>query len=102
MLRRTFALMAVVAVATWAIPASAADPTVHQMKVVKAEADKLTVTDKDGKNQQTVAVPTTAKVTLDGKPCKVEDLKAGTDVKITTEKKGDAVVIVSVAGGKAG
>jgi Cu/Ag efflux protein CusF len=89
MLRRAFALAALAALALAFNPALADDvkPGTHEGKVVKAEAGKLTMTDKDGKNEHTHTVPAAAKVTCDGKDCKVEDLKPGNSVRVTTEKK---------------
>ena len=48
---------------------------------------KLTITDGDGK-ELALTVGKKAKMTCDGKECKLEDLKKGTKVKVTT-KKGD-------------
>lgn len=106
MLRRTFALAAVAVLALALNPLLADDtkdtkPGTHEGKVVKAEAGKLTMTDKDGKNEHTHTIPAGAKVTCDGKECKVEDLKPGSTVKVTTEKKEDKVVVVSVEAKKA-
>jgi hypothetical protein len=96
MLRRTFALMTVVALALWVGTAAAEDPKTQEGKVVKTEPGKLTMIDKEGKNQRTHAIPADAKVTFEGKECKIEDLKPGTPVKVTTEKKEDKVVVVAV------
>lgn len=98
MLRRAFALAAVAAMVAWAGPVAADDlkEGTHEGKVVKAEAGKLTMSDKDGKNQHTHAIGADAKVSCDGKECKVEDLKPGATVKVTTEKKGDKVVVTKV------
>jgi hypothetical protein len=103
MLRRTFALAAVAVFALALNPLQADDtkPGTHEGKVVKAEAGKLTMTDKDGKKEHTHTVPATAKVTCDGKDCKLADLKPGCSVKVTTEKKEDKVVVVSVEAKKA-
>jgi Cu/Ag efflux protein CusF len=103
MLRRTFALMAVVAVVAWAMPASAEDPKpgTHEGKVVKVEAGKLTMTDKDGKNEHSHVVPADAKVIIDGKAAKVQDLKPGQEVKVTLEKKEEKVVLVRIEAKKA-
>jgi hypothetical protein len=60
----------------------------HEGKVVRAGDGRLTMTDKTGGAQHTHMVPREAKITLDGKECKLEDLKAGFEVKVTT--KGDA------------
>jgi hypothetical protein len=102
MLRRTFALLAVMGLALWIGTASAEDPKpgTHEGKVVKTEPGKLTMTDKQGKNEHTMTIPATAKITFEGKACKLEDLKPGTTVKVTAEKEGDKVVITSVAGTK--
>lgn len=103
MLRRTFALMTVVALALWVGTVSADDqkPGTHEGKVVKTEPGKLTMSDKEGKNLHTHAIPAEAKVTFEGKPCKVEDLKPGAAVKVTTEKKEDKLVVISVEARKA-
>ncbi|HEY1192430.1 MAG TPA: hypothetical protein VGE74_32705 [Gemmata sp.] len=103
MFRRTFTLATVVVVALALNPLRADDPKpgTHEGKVVKAEAGKLIMTDKDGKNQQTHTVPASAQVLCDGKECKLADLKPGCSVKVTTEKKEDKVVVVSVEAKKA-
>lgn len=98
MVRRTVLALAVAALVVWSVPAFADDekPGTHEGKVVKAEAGKLTMTDNDGKKEHTHTVPADAKVTCDGKECKVEELKAGSTVKVTTEKKGDKVVVTKI------
>jgi hypothetical protein len=79
--------LAVVVLALFvAQPAMAA--ATHEGKVVTAANGKLTMTDKDGK-QMSHAVAPTARITLDGKACKLEDLKAGFTVKVTVDKAID-------------
>jgi Cu/Ag efflux protein CusF len=97
MLRRSFVVAAVALVTAWGVQAIAGDekPGTHEGKVVKAEAGKLTMTDKNGK-EHTHTVPADAKVTCDGRECKVEDLKAGCTVKVTTEQKGEKVVVTKI------
>lgn len=97
MLRRSFVVAAVALVFAWGAQSFAGDeqPGTHQGKVVKAEAGKLTMTDKAGK-EHTHMVGKTAKVTCDGKACKLEDLKPGYTVKVTAEKKGSEVVVTKV------
>lgn len=96
MLRRTMLALAAAAFVVCAAPAFAEDqPGTHEGKVVKVEADKLTMSDKDGKNH-THAIPADAKITLDGKEAKLSDLKAGAKVKVTTEKKGDKLVVAKI------
>jgi len=102
MIRRTMLALAVAAFVAWSVPALAEDKAgTHEGKIVKVEAGKLTMTDKDGKNQHTHAVPADAKITFDGKEAKLEDLKAGQKVKVTTEKKGDKIQVVKVEANEA-
>jgi predicted regulator of Ras-like GTPase activity (Roadblock/LC7/MglB family) len=102
MLRRSFVVAAMAAVVLWGAQSVAAQEKAgtHEGKVVKAEAGKLTMTDAAGK-EHAHTVGADAKVTFDGKECKLEDLKAGTKVKVTTEKKGDKIVVTKVEGSKA-
>jgi Cu/Ag efflux protein CusF len=103
MLRRTFVLAAVVAFVAWGAQSFADDvqPGTHEGKVVKVETDKLTMTDKDGKNEHTHMIPADAKITCEGKDCKLTDLKAGYPVKITVEKKGEKNVVTKIDAKKA-
>jgi len=102
MLRRCFVLSTVLAVVAWASPARAADeeedvkPGTHEGKVLKIDGVKLTMTDKDGTNKHTHAVPADAKITLDGKDAKLGDLKTGFFIKVTAEKVGDKNVITKI------
>ena len=59
----------------------------HSGVVVSAGAGKLTMTDKDGTNEHTHDVAADAKISCDGKECKLEDLKKGNSVKVTTKDK---------------
>jgi len=52
--------------------------------VVSASADKLTMTNKEGK-EHSHALAANAKVTCDGTICKAADLKSGMKVRVTTE-----------------
>jgi hypothetical protein len=58
------------------------------------------MTDKDGKNQQAHIVPADANITCDGKACRLQDLKKGFAVKVTTEKKGALNVVTRIDGKK--
>jgi hypothetical protein len=69
----------------------------HEGKIVKIAGNKLTMSDKEGKNEFTHTLAPDGKVTLDGKECKLEDLKAGTRVIVTT-KKGDKDTALRVDG----
>jgi hypothetical protein len=58
---------------------------------VKVDGKTLTVKDKDAK-EHSCEVAADAKVTCDGKECKVDDLKAGVKVKVTlTDKKATKI-----------
>jgi hypothetical protein len=93
MVHRMLALVAVALILALAVgqPLLAAEET-HEGKVVKVESGKLTMTDKSDNNQHTHMVAPDAKITCDGKECKLEDLKEGFTVKVTTKDDGKTVV----------
>jgi len=64
----------------------------HSGVVVKVSDGKLTMTDKEGKNEHTHDVAKDAKITCDGKECKLEDLQKGVMITVTLEAKGDKKV----------
>jgi hypothetical protein len=88
----TFGLVA------WIAGPVAADekPGTHDGTVVKVEEGKLTMTGKDGKDEATHTVGRDAKISCDGKECKLEDLLKGYTVRVTTEKKGEETVVTRV------
>jgi len=105
MIRRSFLAWTAVAFAATALFVGTAvadepQPGAHEGKVVKVDGAKLTMSDKEGKNQHTHAIPATATITIDGKAAKLDELKVGAPVTITMEKKGDKVEIVKVEGKK--
>jgi hypothetical protein len=59
----------------------------HSGVVVSVADGKLTMSDKDGTNEHTHDVAVDAKISCDGKDCKLEDLKKGATVKVTTKDK---------------
>jgi hypothetical protein len=77
-------VLAVLALLLFLSPAAFAEDKVHEGKVVKAGDGQLTMTDKDGTNKHTHKVPASAIIKCDGKECKLEDLKEGYFVKVTT------------------
>jgi hypothetical protein len=67
----------------------------HEGKVVSITGNKLVMTDKDGKNEHTMNVETTARIFCDGKVCKLADLKPGLKIRVTT-KPGEKTTAVKV------
>jgi hypothetical protein len=79
-----------------ALPIYAADKdkdNSHEGTVVKAGDGKLTMTMKDDKKEHTHDVAKDARITLDGKAAKLDDLKAGMMCKVTTDDKNVATAI---------
>ncbi len=68
----------------------------HEGKVVRAGDGKLTMTDKDGKNEHTHTLAANATIKVDNKEAKLEDLKPGFTVKVTTEKRGNTEVATRI------
>jgi len=60
---------------------------VHEATVVKAGDGKITLTFKGDEKKHTHDVAKDAKITLDGKDAKLEDLKEGATVKATMDDK---------------
>ncbi len=67
-----------------ALAVQAADESTHDGKLVRITADKLTMTDKDGK-EHSHALAADLKVTCDGKTCPPADLKPGAKIRVTTQ-----------------
>lgn len=87
MMHRVLPLLAILALFVLVgAPVVAADDNVVEGKVVKIADGKLTISDKNDK-EHTCTVSKDAKITCDGKVCKLADLKTGVTVKVTVEKK---------------
>jgi hypothetical protein len=80
-----FALTVLTTSTAWAKADDKGDT--HSGVVVSASGGKLTMSDKDGKNEHTHDVAKDAKISCNGKDCKLEDLKKGTAVKVTMKDK---------------
>jgi hypothetical protein len=65
----------------------------HEGTVVSVTGDKL-VMKADGKEHEHTLAKN-AKITCDGKECKLEDLKPGMKIKVTT-KKGDNTIATKI------
>ena len=76
--------------------------TTHEGIVVKAGDGKLTMTDKDGKKEHSHEVARDAKIICDGKECKLDDLKKGFTVKVTTDKKDGKEMATRIEAKKGG
>ena len=87
------------AVAFWAGGASARAQEkkdhIHEGHVVKVADGKLTMVGGD-KKEVTHPVPKEAKVTIDGKDTKLEDLKPHTQVKVTMKEEGGKHVVTKI------
>lgn len=86
-------VIAVVALAMFL--AGAAYAADYNGKVEKAGDGKITVKNDQAK-LETFEVDPTAKIMLDGKTAKLEDLKAGASVTVSTEVKGNKTVAVTI------
>lgn len=67
---------------------------------MKAGDGKLTIVDKE-KKEHSCTVAKDAKITCEGKECKLEDLKEGFMVKVTVEKDGDKAMATKIEAKKA-
>jgi hypothetical protein len=68
----------------------------HKGKVVEAGDGKLTMTDMAGKNQHTYEIDANTTILCGRKKCGLEDLKAGSVITVTLEKKGDKPQVTRV------
>jgi len=70
----------------------AGEKNTHEGKVVSVKGEKLTMEGKDGK-EHSHEVVANAKVTCDGKACKLVDLKEGTRILVTVDDTNRATRI---------
>ena len=73
----------------------ASDPQSREGMVVSAGSGQLVVSDMAGR-EQTHRVDADAKVTVHGKPAKLEDLKLGMRVRMTVEGLGKVLAVATV------
>jgi hypothetical protein len=66
----------------------------HRGVAVSVEGNKLTMVGRD-KKEHTHTVASDAKITCDGKECKLSDLKKGVFLEVTT-KEGDPKTVVAI------
>ena len=88
MTRISFLAVVVVAlVARAGLPLMAADEKAKEATVVKAGDGKITLTFKGDEKKHNHDVAKDAKITLDDKKAKLEELKEGFSVKVTMDDK---------------
>jgi hypothetical protein len=83
----SLAVVAVALVALAGLPLRAADDKAHEAHVVKVGEGTITLHFKGADKPHTHHVAKDAKVTLDGKKAKLEDLKEDFPVKVTMDDK---------------
>ena len=103
MFRTLFAAAVALGLAAWPAGPAVADEKgdTHEGTVVKAEGGKLTMTAKGDDKEHEHAVAPDAKITCDGKECKLDDLMKGYKVKVTTEKRDEKAVATKIEAQKA-
>jgi len=97
MLRRALMLVLALAVVLAFSPvvlAEKADDKTAEGTVVKTTENKLTIADKE-KTEHTCEVAQDAKITCNGKECKLEDLKKGVKVKVTVSNKKATKIVAT-------
>ena len=84
-------------VAGWAstLKLMAADPNLHEGTVVSASAGKLVMADSEGK-QHSHSMDKDVKITVHGKPGKLEDLQPSMKIRVMTDKDGKALSVSTV------
>ena len=80
-------IVAVALVALVSMQLRAAEDKVHEAKVVKAGDGKIVLTLKGDDKKHTHEVAKDAKITLNDKKAKLEELKEGFSVKVTIDDK---------------
>ncbi len=77
----------------WSV--TAAEPQMHKGTVMSASVGRLVMKDMAGK-EHSFAVDAMTKITVHGKPGKLEDLQETMPVQVTTEEKGKVLAISTI------
>jgi hypothetical protein len=93
--RVSFPVVALVALAWMGARSLAAEPQLHKGTVVSATSGRLVMKDTAGK-EQSFTVDTTTKITINGKPGKLEDLQETMPIQVTIDEKGKTLSIATV------
>ena len=83
----SLSVAAVALVSLSGVPVRAADEKLHEATVVKVGDGKITLTFKGDDKKHTHDVAKDAKITLDDKKAKLEELKEGFPAKVTMDAK---------------
>jgi hypothetical protein len=78
-----------------ALPLAAAEPQIHKGTVVSASGGRLVLKDMAGKEQSFTADAMT-RITVHGKPGKLEDLQETMPVQVATEATGKVLTIATI------
>jgi hypothetical protein len=76
-------------------PLDAAEPQIHKGTVMSASAGRLVMKDMAGK-EMSFAVDAMTKITVHGKPGKLEDLQATMPVQVATEASGKVLSVSTI------
>lgn len=75
--------------------ARAEDAKTHDGMVVSASDGKLVMTGSDGK-EHSHTIAASVPVTVNGKPGKLDDLKKGVRIKVSTDKDGNVLSVATL------
>jgi hypothetical protein len=81
--------------------AESLEPRMHKGTVVSAGAGKISIKEEGGK-EQSFAVEAMAKITVNGKPGRLEDFQESMPVQVTTDEKGRVLAVATMDGNKKG
>jgi sporulation protein YlmC with PRC-barrel domain len=70
----------------------------HEGKVVRVEGDELTMTDETGSREHKHTVGPDVRITLDGRAIKLNGLRKGHLVSVTTDERDGTHVVVAIEG----
>ena len=92
------AMMVLFVFAIFAQPSVSVDKKTktHDGVVLSATAGKLTMTDKEGKNEHTHEVTLVAKITLNGQPAQLAQLMKGDMVSVTQDPEGKVISVAAM------
>lgn len=97
---QSLALLAASLVLFLGLSAAVADspdkPGTHEGILVKVLDRQLTMTDKDGKNEHSHEVAPDARISCDGKECKLDELQKGCTLRVALEKRDNRMMATKV------